>query len=74
MQKEYSQELILLGEKIKKIRVQKEMSQSTLAAMCDVDIRTIQRIEKGEYSFGISLLFAIAAALNRKPEDLIKDN
>ncbi len=52
MQKAPSQELILLGGKIKKIREKKLMSQSTLASMCDVDIRTIQRIEKGEYGFG----------------------
>ena len=73
MQKAPSQELILLGEKIKKIREKKLMSQSTLASMCDVDIRTIQRIEKGEYGFGVPLLFAIANALDRKVEGLVKN-
>ncbi len=73
MQKAPSQELILLGGKIKKIREKKLMSQSTLASMCDVDIRTIQRIEKGEYGFGVPLLFAIANALDIKVESLVKN-
>jgi len=72
MQKGYSQEIKILGEKIKKIREKKGMSQGTLAAMCDVDTRTIQRIEKGEYGFGVPLLFAISEALGRKAEGLIK--
>jgi uncharacterized RDD family membrane protein YckC len=37
-----------LGQTIKNIRLQKRLTQANLAQQCNVNIRTIQRIEKGE--------------------------
>lgn len=37
-----------LGQTIKNIRVQKRLTQANLAQQCNVNIRTIQRIEQGE--------------------------
>lgn len=49
------------------------MTQQTLAALCEVDIRTIQRIEKGEFGFGLHLLFALADAFEVELPELFKD-
>lgn len=47
------------------------MTQQTLSDLCNVDIRTIQRIEKGEYGMGLHLLFALSDALEEKVSDLL---
>ena len=47
------------------------MTQQVLADECNVDIRTIQRIEKGEFGFGLNILFAIALAFDMHPSQLI---
>lgn len=63
MKKAYKQELKQLGKKIKAIRLSQKMTQETLADLCEIDVRTIQRIEKGENGIGINILFAISEAL-----------
>jgi transcriptional regulator with XRE-family HTH domain len=62
--KKFASELIYIGVKIKNLRLQKKMTQSQIATLCDIDIRTIQRIEKGEQNMSISLLFLIAESLD----------
>lgn len=62
VQKAYNSEIRKLGKRIKKLREEKQISQQTLAGYCDVDIRTIQRIEKGEFGTGLHILFALADA------------
>lgn len=64
MNKKFASELIFIGVKIKNLRLQKKMTQSQIATLCDIDIRTIQRIEKGEQNMSISLLFLIAESLD----------
>ena len=56
---------------IKDLRLKEKITQEQLSALCDVDVRTIQRIEKGKQNISISLLFAIAEALNVTPNILI---
>ncbi len=46
------------------------MTQQSLSDFCDVDIRTIQRIEVGEMRFSIRILFALAEAFGVKVEEL----
>jgi len=57
---------------IRKLRMDKEMTQETLSSLCDIDVRTIQRIEKGQQNITLNILFAISESLNVKPEYLIK--
>lgn len=71
MQKTYAKEIKQLGKKIKLLRESLEMTQQTLADECDIDIRTVQRIEKGEFGSGLHILFALAAALKTTPKDLL---
>ena len=73
MEKLYTKEIKEVGLKIKNLRESKALTQQGLADLCEVDIRTIQRIEKGEFGFGLHILFAIAEALGVKPGDLLKD-
>lgn len=50
------------------------MTQEALADLCEIDVRTIQRIEKGENGIGINILFAISEALKISlPEFFKKD-
>jgi transcriptional regulator with XRE-family HTH domain len=73
VEKLYTKEIKEVGLKIKNLRESKALTQQGLADLCEVDIRTIQRIEKGEFGFGLHILFAIAEALGVKPGDLLKD-
>ena len=68
----YDREIILIGQRIKEMRISKKITQSSLASLCDIDIRTIQRIEKGEFNMSLKILFAISDTLNIPPESLLK--
>jgi transcriptional regulator with XRE-family HTH domain len=67
----FEHELVVLGIRIKKFRVLKKLTQTELAAKCDIDIRTIQRIEKGNNNFSIKILFAICKTLEIEPSEII---
>lgn len=64
VKKAYVKEIKQLGKRIKKLRESKGMTQQTLSDLCEVDIRTIQRVEKGEFGLGLHTLFSIADALD----------
>lgn len=70
----YESELRRLGLRIKKLRTQQNITQETLSAICDLDVRTIQRIEKGQQNITLSVLFNIAKALKVKAYELIMPN
>ncbi len=74
MNKNFAFELSTIGKRIKKLRVNKKMTQSQLATFCDIDIRSIQRIEKGEQNLSISLLYSISESLEVLPYDLLNPN
>ncbi len=74
VKKSYERELILIGQRIKEMRISKKQTQSSLASLCDVDIRTIQRIEKGEFNMSLKILFTISDAFNISPETLLKSD
>ena len=73
MQKAYKTEIKHFGRRVKKFRLAKKLTQTALAGLCDVDIRTIIRLEKGEYGIGLHTLFALADALEVEPIDLLKN-
>jgi transcriptional regulator with XRE-family HTH domain len=50
------------------------MTQNQLATFCDIDIRSIQRIEKGEQNVSIVLLYLICASLDILPHELLNPN
>ena len=52
-----------IGKRILEIRKAKEMSQSEFCALCDLDKRGIQRLEKGQTAPTIRTLYKITNAV-----------
>jgi len=73
MDKPYHKKVVKLGERIKSVRLSNGLTQVQLASMCDVDIRTIQRIEVGTSVMSVIILFKIAKVLEVSTEELIKE-
>ncbi|NMD38965.1 MAG: helix-turn-helix transcriptional regulator [Christensenellaceae bacterium] len=64
------------NEKLKEIRKQKGLSQSQLAKLSDINVRTIQSYESGARNLNnanLLILLKLANALNCKIENLITD-
>lgn len=73
MEKAFTEQVKQFGLTIKRIREAKRWSQQELSARCNIDIRTIQRIERGEYGVGLYILFGLAAAFEIAPAELLVD-
>ncbi|WP_161568419.1 helix-turn-helix domain-containing protein [Flavobacterium cupreum] len=67
----YESEIARLGLLVRELRIKEEITQAQLSTLCNVDVRTIQRIEKGKQNITISLLFTIADALKINSSILI---
>ena len=53
-----------IGERVREKRTKKGLTQEDLAALCHLDTRTIQRVEKGEVKPYFSTLKALSEALD----------
>lgn len=62
-----------IGEKIKKIRLEKNMKQSDLAKEANISRVAVGNYERGDRQPNIEILTKIAAALNVEVNDLIGD-
>ena len=71
MENNFEKELKGISQKIKEIRLEQKLTQSSLASSCDVDIRTIQRIEKGTFNMSLKILFLISDSLKINPSELL---
>jgi len=60
-----------LGIKIAEGRIKNSMTQKELADLCNIDIRTIQRIEAGEVVPRMYTLKLLSTALGLLPDYLI---
>lgn len=69
---EFDLKIKQLGLTIKELRINKNFTQEHLSSLCDVDVRTIQRIEKGQQNISINLLFSLSEALNLRPDILLQ--
>ena len=67
----YKQELTDLGTKIKRIRTEKKLTQINLAALCDIDVRSVQMIERGELNMSLKIFFSLAVAFEVTPCNLL---
>lgn len=72
MQSSFENDLKQFGAEIKTVRKSKKITQLQLSSLCDVDIRTIQRIEKGEFNPSLRVLIRIANAFEMSLSNLIK--
>ena len=66
--------LRFLGNNIRQIRIDKNITQQQLAADCNFEKSNMSRIEAGGSNLTIYTLFKIAEALDVKLVDLLKDN
>jgi transcriptional regulator with XRE-family HTH domain len=71
VQKSYEIELKRIGKKIKALRVKNKITQQSLSDFCDVDIRTIQRVEVGQQNVALTLILAIADCLEVNVSELL---
>ena len=62
-----------LGERIRMIRVKKNMTQNALAIECDFEKASMSRIESGRANPTIRTLYKICNALNIHITELFKD-
>jgi len=60
-----------VGNKIREVRLSKNISQEALANDCEVDYSQVNRMELGKVNFSISYLYRIAKALNIDPKELL---
>lgn len=62
-----------VGERIRKIRKEKNIRQVELALLCDIDKQNMNQIEKVGLNVTLSTLLRITKALNIEMVDLFKD-
>jgi transcriptional regulator with XRE-family HTH domain len=68
------EKLKIIGEKIRKYRLAKGLTQSELAFECgDKDWSQISRMERGLVNFKISYLLLVAEILEISPKDLLTE-
>lgn len=63
--------LSLIGNKMRDIRLQKDISIEYLANTSGMDYSQLARMELGQVNFTISYLFRVAEALGVTPKDLL---
>jgi transcriptional regulator with XRE-family HTH domain len=68
----FEADLIRFGKVVKGLRKSRAMTQLHLASQCDLDIRTVQRIEKGEFNPSLKVLLRLAKAFDMHISQLLK--
>lgn len=63
--------LRIFGERVRFLREQKDWSQVDLAYEAGIDPRTVSRIETGKQDTRLSIIVALALALECKIDELI---
>ncbi len=71
MRKAYSKQIEQFGSKIKRLRERRGMTQQDLSDKCEIDIRTIQRIEKGKNGVTLQVLLSLAESLDLTASQLL---
>ena len=62
---------VLFGQRVRSIRMAKNISQEKLALSCNLDRSYMGRIERGEANPTLDRLYEIARALEVQPCDLL---
>ena len=65
---------VAIGEKIKQLRKEKNLSQEKLAQLCSIDRAELSRVEGGKYNSSLDYLEKILNALGKTIDEIkIKD-
>jgi transcriptional regulator with XRE-family HTH domain len=62
----------LLADNLRLYRHGRHLSQQTLANMAEMECSQVSRIERSLLNTSVSVIFALAAALNIKPSQLLE--
>ena len=62
---------VLFGQRVRRIRMAKNISQEKLALSCNLDRSYMGRIERGEVNPTLERIYEIAQALDVTPGDLL---
>ena len=62
-----------IGQLIRKIRMEKKISQESLALQCGIDRSYLGRIERGEVNLSVEKLYEIANTLEVHVRDLLPE-
>jgi len=65
--------LSVLGARIRKLRLKKDMTQNELAMLCNFEKASISRIESGQTNMTILTMVKISKALDVDIKDLFND-
>ena len=63
--------LLLIGVRIREIRLAKDISIEYLANTSGMDYSQLARMETGQVNFSVSYLFRVAEALGVTPKELL---
>jgi transcriptional regulator with XRE-family HTH domain len=61
------------GEAVRRVRLQRKLSQEGLAELADLHRAYIGTVERGETNISLRNIVKLAHALNVKPHDLLKE-
>ncbi|MHB8875987.1 MAG: helix-turn-helix domain-containing protein [Myxococcaceae bacterium] len=61
-----------LAANMQSLRVRRGVTQQQLADLIDMDVRHLQRVERGEVDVSLTLFLAIAAGLQVPPQALLR--
>ncbi len=67
----YEELLIFIGNQIRQKRLEKNLTQFDLASIIDCEIKSIQRIEKGQMNMSLKMFISISEVLNITPAELL---
>jgi|GEM_PF-2875611 len=70
--KGYTAEIKQFGKQVRQMRLDLNITQEDLAASCNIDVRTVQRIERGDSGIGLYIVFALAEAFKVPPSELFR--
>jgi DNA-binding XRE family transcriptional regulator len=63
----------VLAERLNELRLERDLSQATLAEFAGVDRKTINRIENGHFSPALDTIVRLSVALDISPSELLVD-
>jgi transcriptional regulator with XRE-family HTH domain len=64
--------LVLFGKQVRKLRIERRLSQEKLAEMCDFHRNQIGRIERAEQSVSFDGLLQLSHGLSVPPSEILK--
>lgn len=70
--KRYKKEVQQIGENVRRLRKERDLSQFALEALTDIDRADISRIENGQVDFHLSTIIKLAEGLEVSTKELFE--